>query len=638
MGFGRMGGLRVLALSGGLVACSGDDPEPPPAPDLTETFPRCASVDPLRQPYFGDTHVHTALSLDANLQGTRLRPNEAYAFAKGQPIGIQPYDADGSPLRTIEIDRPLDWAIVSDHAEFLGTVALCEDPESPAYNDASCITVRENPAGAFVLLNAATAVAPENAMYPALCEEGGKDCITAGADVWASIRESAEMHYDRSESCSFTTFYGYEWTAGPETRNLHRNVIFRNHVAPDHVVGYFEAPEVEELWAALQTECLDQPDCDALTIPHNSNLSSGTMFTTLDDDERYDQATAATRARLEPLVEIFQHKGDSECWPGSPVADELCGFEKLPYNNLAGTNLDTEGVPMPRDFVRDILGEGLRYQAELGVNPYAYGIVASTDTHIAAPGLVSEAAYPGHGGAGQSNRDALPEALPDGAPFNPGGLAVLWAEENSREGLFQAMVRREAYGTSGPRIVLRFFGGWDYPANLCSRESFEATGYDDGVPMGGDLPAPPAGASAPTFAIRGWADAGTERAPGVDLQRLQIVKGWLQDGEPQVVVYDVAGDPQNGASVNLATCTPEGTGAAELCDVWTDPDFDPTTPAFYYARAIENPSCRWHTRQCLAAGIACPTEDATWAACCDERVETTVQERAWSSPVFYTPS
>jgi len=620
----------------GVFACRGD-PGTPTEVDLLESFPRCAAYDPLRQPYFGDTHVHTTLSLDANLQGTRLGPTDAYRFAKGEAIGIQPYDQAGNALRTLQIDRPLDWAVVSDHAEFLGTVAVCEDPSSPAYDEANCTSVRENPSGAFVTVNAATAVPPESAAYPSLCGDDGQTCIDAGADVWGDIQDAAEAHYDRTDSCTFTTFYGYEWTGGPGALNLHRNVIFRNHVVPDRVVGYFDEPRVEGLWASLRTECLDDPVCDALTIPHNSNISSGIMFTTLDEEGAYDAETAATRALMEPLVEIFQHKGDSECLPGSPVADELCGFEKLPYNSLAGTNLGAEGEPLPQDFVRDILGEGLRYQSEVGVNPYAYGIVASTDTHVAAPGSVSEEGYPGHGGAGQSNRDALPEALPDGVPFNPGGLAVLWAEENSREGLFQAMKRREAYGTSGPRIVLRFFGGYDYPADLCDSDDFAATGYDLGVPMGGDLPAPEPG-RAPSFAIAASADPGTEMAPGVELQRLQIVKGWLQDGDVQVEVFDVAGDPDNGASVDLDTCTPQGGGAGELCTVWTDPDFDPAAPAFYYARAIENPSCRWHTRQCLAAGITCPTDDETWAACCDERVETTVQERAWSSPVFYTPS
>ncbi|MEM6931126.1 MAG: DUF3604 domain-containing protein, partial [Myxococcota bacterium] len=437
----------VVVLSAAACTCNrGPDtfvpsPDTGPAtePDLTEELGRCASFDGQRRPYFGDTHVHTTLSLDANLQGTRLGPDEAYAFAKGESIAIQPYDTEGNGLRSLQLDRPLDWAIVSDHAEFLGTVAVCEDPASDAYEEVDCVTLRDNPDGAFFSLNARTAREPEDVSYPPLCGDEGQDCIEAGIDVWQEIQDAAETHYDRTEDCTFTTFYGYEWTANPGTLNLHRNVVFRSHIVPERPVGYFDAPRVGELWALLQGDCLDQPGCDVLTIPHNSNLSSGTMFQTLDDAMPLDPATAATQALMEPLIEIFQHKGDGECLPGSPVADELCGFEKLPYNSLAGTNLGAEGEPFAKDFVRDLLGEGLRYQASLGVNPYAWGIVASTDTHLGAPGSASEVDYPGHGGAGQSNRDALPEGLVDDATLNPGGLAVLWAEENSREGLFEAM-------------------------------------------------------------------------------------------------------------------------------------------------------------------------------------------------------
>ncbi len=622
---------RCLACAIALLGCNRDQTSPDDT-GSPEALPPCDNADPLRQPFFGDTHVHTTLSLDANLQGTRLRPDDAYDFAKGETVSIQPYDADGNGLRSLTIDRRLDWAVVSDHAEFLGTVKLCEQEGSSAYDDPNCVGLRDNPAGAFVTLNSALAAVPGEASYPDLCGDDAADCITAGTEVWEEIQLAAEAAYERAD-CTFTTFNGYEWTANPEALNLHRNVIFANDDVPDYPIGYFDATSVEDLWSLLQTDCIDaEGDCDVLTIPHNSNLSSGLMFSTL-DEEPLDAEEAELRARMEPLVEIFQHKGDSECWPGSPVADELCGFEKLPYNSLAGTNLGVEGTPLAQDFVRDALAEGLRYQAEVGANPYQYGFVASTDTHIAAPGSVSEDGYPGHGGAGQSNRDALPAGLPDGAPFNPGGLAVLWAEENRREALFAAMKRREAYGTSGPRIILRFFGGWDYPSDLCaaSNEDFVLTGDARGVPMGGELPA---GSGAPTFAVKAAADAGT---PDIGLQRLQIVKGWLDQGEVRVEVFDVAGDPDNGATVDPLTCEPQGSGFDELCQVWTDPDFDASAPAFYYARAIENPTCRWHTRQCLAAGITCPTDDEDWEGCCDERLETTVQERAWSSPVFHTP-
>ena len=279
--------------------------------------------------------------------------------------------------------------------------------------------------------------------------------------------------------------------------------------------------------------------------------------------------------------------------------------------------------------MRDVLGEGLRLWAEIGVNPYRYGIVASTDTHFATPGAVSEDGYAGHFGPG-----APPgSGLPDVPAYNPGGLAVLWAEENSREALFRAMKRREAYGTSGPRIVLRFFGGRGYDEGMCAAGDLAARGYGGGVPMGGDLPA---GEGPPTFAIAATSDAGTAAHPGLPLQRLQIVKGWLQGDEVRVAVHDLA-TAAPGAGVDPTTCEPTGEGATELCAVWTDEDFDPDAPAFYYARAVEVPRCRWTTIQCNAAGIACPTDSDAWAGCCDERIAPTVQDRAWSSPIFHAP-
>ncbi|MCB9681307.1 MAG: DUF3604 domain-containing protein [Alphaproteobacteria bacterium] len=624
----------LAACAGGTDTTDDTDTDPADTDRATEAFPRCAVSDPLRQPFFGDTHVHTSLSLDANLQGTRARPADAYAFAKGAPLGIQPFDAEGQPLRTLRLERPLDFVVVSDHAEYLGTVALCSDPASPAYDHSECRTFRDSPDLAFLSLNGLTSAAQGNAQWPQLCGDGGALCTEAGMDVWADVQAAAEAAYDRTDACTFTSFVGYEWSGGPSTRNLHRNVIFRNEAVPDLPVGYFDESFVDGLWDRLEDDCLGQAPCDVVTIPHNANLSTGLMFVS-PDDVTLTAEEAARRQRMEPLVEVFQHKGDGECWPGSPLADELCSFEKLPNNTLAGANLDLAGDPVPADFVRDVLGFGLRYQQATGVNPYRYGIVASSDSHLGAPGAVSEAGYPGHGGAGRGNRDALPEGLPDAATFNPGGLAVLWAEENSREALFRAMRRGEAYGTSGPRIVLRFFGGWDYPAAMCDDADFAGTGYDGGVPMGGDLPA--SSGAAPRFALSALADAGTTAHPGLPLQRIQIVKGWLDGDAVKVRVVDVAGSADDGSTVDTATCAVDARGAGDLCGVWVDDDFDPTVPAFWYARAVEDPSCRWTTMQCAAAGITCPTDDDAWKGCCDSRVEPVIQERAWSSPIWYTP-
>jgi hypothetical protein len=289
--------------------------------------------------------------------------------------------------------------------------------------------------------------------------------------------------------------------------------------------------------------------------------------------------------------------------------------------------------------VREALKRGLLLEQSLGVNPLKYGILASTDTHIAAPGLTAEDQAMGHGGAGMPQDKNAPPRLPDNAEFNPGGLAVLWAEENSRDALFAAMQRREAYGTSGTRPVVRFFGGWGYDAKLCDAPDLAAQGYAQGVPMGGDLPAAPKGAKSPTFAVSALKDPGTARAPGTPLERVQIVKGWVEKGAAREQVYDVAGG-ENGASVDPASCQTDGDGAASLCAVWSDPDFDPAQRAFYYARVLENPTCRWTQRLCVAAKVDCSRPETylpAFSGCCMQNHEPVVQERAWTSPIWYAP-
>jgi hypothetical protein len=274
------------------------------------------------------------------------------------------------------------------------------------------------------------------------------------------------------------------------------------------------------------------------------------------------------------------------------------------------------------------------------VNPFKLGMIGSTDTHLGTPGLVSERDYPGHAAGLASSRLEAPP-LVDSPLFNPGGLAAVWAEENSRDALFAAMRRRETYATSGPRLVVRFFAGWDYPDDLCERPDFVARGYAGGVPMGGDLPAAPAGA-APRFVLSALRDPGTEARPGTRLQRLQIVKGWLgADGTTHERVYDVAGDPHSDAGVDLGTCEPSGPGADALCTVWTDPDFDPARRAVWYARVIENPTCRWTTQVCNAGGVRCDDPETVgegFEACCDANVPKTVQERSWTSPIWFSPA
>jgi len=644
-----------------LAGCTSSDQSPSRVPGKAN----CASFDALRQPFFGETHVHTDLSLDANTQATRLTQSDAYAFARGEAIGIQPYDDEGNSLRSLTIDAPLDFVMLSDHAEYLGMIRVCEDPERDGYDHPDCQLFRDDPESAFFTLNFPLGESEELTGHLELCGDGAARCLEAGLDVWAEVQEGADAAYDRSPSCEFTTFIGYEWTAGPLARNLHRNVMFANATVPNDVVSYFDEPYVEGLWRALRADCLDQNDgCDVLTIPHNSNLSNGRFFEDqMENGAPLDEAYVAERNAMEPIIEIYQHKGSSECLPGDLIGDELCGFETIPFNNLAAATFESFSAPPSTDFVRAALGEGMRFEVELGTNPFEYGIIASTDTHIAAPGAVSEAGFPGHGGAGQPNR-TLPEAFTDSIYMGPGGLAGVWAEENSREALFEAMRNRETFGTSGPRIVPRFFGGWSYPEDLCDSVDFARIGYEQGVPMGSVLAPPTDGNAsvAPRFAVMAKQDPA-----GGALQRLQIVKGWLDGGAHRTEVYDVAGDADNGADVDLTSCEVIGTGAAELCAVWEDPDFDPSLRAYYYARVIENPSCRWTTHQCVGANYDCedpttPIDDACCdpaaglntafcdeidcaipdlppadARCCVPRVAPTIQERAWTSPIWYKP-
>jgi hypothetical protein len=632
----------------------------------TEAREPCALYDPLRRPHFGDTHVHTAFSFDANSQDTRNTPGDAYNFARGGQMGIQPYDENGVPQRYIKLDRPLDFTAVTDHAEFLGEIRICTTPGSDGYWHPVCFAHRHFPELTFATL-AAYGMQAKNRW--GMCGDNLENCGDTVSSVWQDVQDYTERAYDRSSDCRFTSFVGYEWTGTVGAgKNLHHNVIFRNEKVPDYPLSWIESPSSVALWDYLEQECVENtPGCDAVFIPHNSNLSGGLLFQSARVSEDavpegpVTAEEAARRARWEPLYEIMQHKGSSECdirndWK----EDEFCGFEKMGYDSFGGKNTgmmeggamdwvvwftDEEDLPVTRlpdanNFIRWGLKEGLRQQAEIGVNSFKFGLIGSTDTHIAAPGLTAERNHPGHGGAGMGSRDGVPRGLPDELEYSPGGLAVLWAEENSRDALFAAMQRREAYGTSGTRPILRFFGGWDYPQELCEAPDMVARGYGGGVPMGGDLAArPPAAETGPRFIVSAQQDPGSPNEPGSALQRIQIIKGWYAGGELHEKVLDVAGGP-NDASVDISTCEQHGAGHAQLCSVWQDDDFDPSAQAFYYARVLENPSCRWSQHICAAAKVSCDdpaTITEGLQGCCAEEHRPIQQERAWSSPIWYTP-
>ncbi|NRA03586.1 MAG: DUF3604 domain-containing protein [Myxococcales bacterium] len=667
----------VLLLFGAGVAGPATGAEPF---GYTEARARCADRAPERQAFFGELHVHTRHSFDANLWKVRGTPEDAYSFAKGEPLGLAPYTADGKPTRSIRLERPLDFAAVTDHAIFLGPVSLCTTEGSVVYDSPRCRIFRGeippppgSPAmmGPLAGLLAAPPPAPDGTQAgaaashegspgqrvppglvlneaPELCGPGGSDCRRAVESVWRDIKAAAEHHYDRSPACSFTTFHAYEYTATPELSKVHRNVIFRNAQTLALPISAIDEPDSAKLLRRLKDECAAIEGCEVLAIPHNSNLSNGRMFSVAYRDQPLElqRAQAALRAELEPIAEISQIKGDSECkngmWGVAGAPDELCDYEKIRgevedcQEGTGAGALAGQGCQSRLDFVRYALIEGLREAERIGVNPYKLGIVAATDAHDANPGDVNETSYEGWRGA--SDASPTQRLSSEGRGLlairnNPGGLAGVWAEENSRDALFAAMQRRETFGTSGPRMTARFFAGWGLPKDLCGNAGLVKQGYARGVPMGGDLPPQPDDARAPSFVVSALRDPGTAAAPGQKLQRAQIVKGWVgADGLFHQSVVDVAGG-DNGASVDPATCHVSGPGYDALCGVWTDPDFDPKRRAVYYSRVVENPSCRWSTLTCNALPAAeRPPE------CASAETPRTVQERLWTSPIWYTPS
>ena len=609
---------------------------------ITEEREECAEYTVLRRPFFGDTHVHTTHSQDASTQDTRTTPSEAYRFAKGEPLGIQPFDAEGNSLRTVALHRPLDFTVVTDHAEQIGEVHICKTPGAQGHDSLVCRLYRNFPRVAFYVMNARYSMQQKRWGF---CGENDEVCLGAAKTIWQDHQEAAEGAYDRSSRCSFTSFVGYEWTSiggtGAVGGHLHRNVIFRNENVPEIPISAMETGKVAmNLWKGLDEKCRDgKPGCEAITIPHNMNWSAGSAFTSASADSLFGRITeeeAPIRERYDRLAEIMQHKGESECALVPGVTDEGCGFEKV-HNTNSIPLLSEDATFEAINFSRDALRRGILLEEELGSNPLKFGVIGSTDTHLGTPGLVREKGFQGHGGAGNPNRDEIPPGLPEIIGLNPGGLAVVWAEENSRDAIFEGMRRREAYATSGTRPVLRFFGGWDYEASDCEADEPAARGYASGVPMGSDLEAPSRSGQSPSFLLAAARDPDPEMA---GLDRIEIVKGWVENGTSKERVLPVAGGDRE-TSVDPETCERIGKGHAQLCSVWRDPDFDATEPAFYYARLRESPTCRWSQWACIEGGVDC-SDPSTIAegfeGCCTPEHQPIIQERAWSSPIWYDPN
>ena len=621
--------MRViyLILAFALSACADEVTQNQSLPtSLNSGDSKAITSNPLKNIYFGDTHIHTVLSFDAFLFGTRRTPEDAYNYAKGELIE----HARGFPM---QLGKPLDFLVVSDHAYYLGILRELADPNG-SHPDNPLAPYFQGEPSAEDSTNAFTGV------FEYL--QGDAEQISLLSDrqitrsAWQEIIDAAERHNDPGK---FTTFIGYEYTSGsvfsgPAPDNLHRNVIFKGSSVPDAPYSRLSSTNPEDLWSWMDLN--RARGFDSLAIPHNMNRSNGRMF----EKTNYagapiDSAWAELRMRNEPIVENSQVKGTSDTHPLLSPNDEWADFGILP---------SARGAEPQGSYVRQALLDGLVMEEELGFNPYQVGVIASSDTHNGA-GSFDEDNYWSKTGfldtpAYRRGSVPLPEPAADGSVYANGaskywgasGLAGVWAESNTRDAIFEAMRNRETFSTSGPHIKLRFFAGSDLDGGVLESANGVEHAYSNGVPMGSELVLN--GDKAPSFYI--WATQDPDTYP---LQRLQIIKGWVVAGTGHEVVIDVACSdglsvnkdtsrcPDNEARVNVSDCSVTGgKGASELSVVWTDPDFDSKQRAFYYVRVLQNPSCRWSTYDAIRAGVP-PRPD----------MQATIQERAWSSPIWYSP-
>ena len=630
---------------------------------------QCSHFTETKQALFGDLHVHTRFSFDASAYGVQTTPDDAYNFAKGETIPFLPLDESGKMSGRIQIDRPLDFLAVTDHAEFLGETQICSNPGSSGYDTPHCEGIRRG--GFDAIRQVATALALEKPQrISPVCPQSDAYCLQASSIPWKKIIAAAERANDTSSACAFTSLIGYEYSGSPSSSNYHRNVIFRGHKVPEIPVSRFEAPLDYDLWMQLDETCKVEQGCDYLTIPHNSNLSNGKLlapYADLQPTKENKIKYAQKRLTREPLMEVFQHKGNSECANGFPDVlggvDELCEMEQIrrigkpgktgrvfikdgklaytqPQDNptrycaegeIGYGAMQGNGCLSSNDFYRSALLTGMQEENEIGFNAIKLGASASTDTHMATSGAVKEDEWRGHIYA-EWNKDGrllTPGFIPSGKDGNPGGLTGVWATQNAREAIFVALRSRETFGTSGPRIKPRFFGGWDLPASLCGQTDKVSEAYRLGVPMGSDLSAPPRAGAKLTFLVMALADAAADATP---LQKLQIIKGWVDaSGKKHAEVLHAAGDAQPRGGVDKATGKKFGAGHQYLCGVYEDKHFDPNLSTYYYMRAVENPSPRWSLVDCLSY-----PDDKRPDVCEDPKISAVIQEQAWTSPIWYS--
>jgi hypothetical protein len=600
--------------------------KPPYSPYAGRDFPT--------RPFFGDTHVHTSFSMDAGAFGCRLGPADAYRFAKGEEV-------TASSGQRAKLSRPLDFIAVTDHSDgfgffpqlFSGNPEILKFPQGRKWYD--MLQSGQGAAAAFEIVQNFSQGTMDKGLVPL-------PGTPAYKGAWQEVIKAADEANDPGR---FTAFIGFEWTSNTGGNNLHRNVIFRdNGVRAGQIEPYITQKPLgsdnpRDLWKWMAA-CEEKTGASVLALAHNGNVSNGIMFPIVESftGKKVDRAYAENRMRWEPLYECTQIKGDGETHPFLSPNDEFANFERWDKGNLDLSVLKKPEM-LEFEYARSALKNGLKMEAELGVNPYKFGLVGSTDTHTALA-TADDDNFFGKTSSSEPSADRAihpfiktKNATIMGWEQTASGYAAVWATANTRESLFDAMKRKEVYATTGPRMIVRFFGGWEFQDKDAQERMPARIGYTKGVPMGGDLRAAPSGKS-PTFLVAALKDP-----IGANLDRIQVIKGWVDKaGKTQEKVYDVvwSGDRKPGSdgklpSVGNTVDVPNATytnsiGATELIKVWKDPDFDPALRAFYYVRVIEIPTPRWTAYDAKYFGVTMPKE-----------VPMTTTERAYTSPIWYTP-
>ncbi|MEA3301694.1 MAG: DUF3604 domain-containing protein [Pseudomonadota bacterium] len=595
------------------------------------------------RPLWGDSHVHTSLSMDAGLFGNRLPPRDAYRFALGEEV----VSSTGQPVR---LSRPLDWIAIADHSDGMGLIGdiINGNPKVLSFEQGNrwnqAIT-EGGDAAVKASLDLITTFA-QGKMDPDMI-----GMYSPGAKVyknlWEQVIDDAETYNDPGR---FTAFIAFEWTSLIKGNNMHRNVIFRDgpvrtrQVVPMTMTPPQGSPNPRDLWKYL-ADYEEKTGGEVLAIAHNGNLSNGIMFPMDEqyDGSKLDEAYVTQRARWEPLYEATQIKGDGESHPILSPEDEFADYENWDVANLDATQAKTDAM-LAGEYAREAYKRGLVIESKLGTNPYKFGMVGATDTHTSLVTFEEDNFFGKHTGY-EPNAKRMTHPFVEtengsiiGWQMAAAGVGAVWATENTREAIFDAMQRKEVYASTGPRIRVRLFGGWDFTGQDINSRMPAVVGYRRGVPMGGDLRPQPKDAKAPSFMVYALRDP-----IGANLDRIQIIKGWLDaDGNTREKVYNVAwsgsasGDrkadadgklPPVGNTVDVAHANWTNTiGQSELATVWTDPDFDPAEKAYYYARVIEIPTPRWTAYDAFRFGFDLP-----------EGIPGITQERAYTSPIWFTP-